>query len=25
MKTIIDWLIALVFGVALACAIFFNL
>jgi hypothetical protein len=25
MKTLIDWLIATLFGVALACAIFFNL
>jgi len=25
MKTIIDWIVALVFGVALACAVFFNL
>jgi len=25
MKTLIDWLIALVFGVALGCAVFFNL
>jgi len=24
-KTLIDWLIALVFGVALGCAVFFNL
>jgi len=25
MKTLIDWIIAAGFGIALACAIFFNL
>jgi len=25
MKTLIDWIIAAAFGIALACAIFFNL